>query len=273
MIKEILKKTLFETEIKKISQQRKEIETKEKKTMEAEKELEKRRQALERRVQEILTEERKEIKEGIKRIESRVKEVVESSLNKKVKRISQEIVGALLKYKRRNQVKILIDGENLRRDLEALGREDTDILEVLRESTKALLRENEKSNIIFCDTYEKESEDRMEKEMLYIDLRNNSVEVRLIPPKFIVQEMKRKSRLDALVIVELLRTIEEIEYGRVILFAGDSDYEEPLKEIKRYNIVPMVIASQDSLAQELKRIATTFYLEEFLPKVSERERL
>ena len=84
--------------------------------------------------------------------------------------------------------------------------------------------------------------------------------------------MTWKSRIDPYINVEIMVTTWQPEYGKIILFSVDSDFEASLRKIKEWGIKSAVISSRSSLSKELKAAADqVIYLEDFLTKIAGEE--
>lgn len=172
-----------------------------------------------------------------------------------------------LRRPRVKAVKVVVDGENLLHALKELKRGDIEVSKVLA-SSKDLLEANERiKEIYFYDTYR---EGDLNQAFLRKELKKNTnAKVIIKLAKAIISGMTRKSRIDPYIIVEIMETTWQPEYRKVILYSGDSDFEVPLKKIKKWGIKSVVISSKSSLSKELKTVADqVIYLEELLAKIA-----
>jgi uncharacterized protein (TIGR00288 family) len=67
--------------------------------------------------------------------------------------------------------------------------------------------------------------------------------------------MKRKARTDPAIIVEIMETGHQPDYGVVVLFSGDSDFEDPLRAIKKRGRKAVVVSVEAHLSRELRTVA------------------
>jgi len=176
------------------------------------------------------------------------------------RKTSGEIVNKLNRI-RGDKVKIIIDGENFRRDLERLGFGEA-APEAL-EGLKKLIKEGEiESSILYDSRFPGRKE--TVKEDIWRTLRRRGVEVVTRPLKIGLQQ-GGKSFVDPMVIKEIMMTLLESQYGRIVLFAGDSHYYPAIEEVQKWGVEVTVISSREQLSQELKEIAdSTFYLENLI---------
>ena len=167
-------------------------------------------------------------------------------------------------------VKVIVDGENLFHSLRELKREDIEISKLLANSKEILARGEEIKEIYFFGTYrEGDSSQNLLRKALK---RDAGVKVIMKREKEIISAMTWKSRIDQYINVEIMMTTWQPEYGKVILFSGDSDFEAPIRKIKEWGIKSVVISSRGSLSKELKAVADqVIYLEDFLAKIAGKE--
>jgi len=157
-------------------------------------------------------------------------------------------------------VKIIVDGENLLHTLKELKREDIEISKLLANSKE----------IYFFGTYrEGDSSQNLLRKALK---RDAGVKVIMKREKAIISAMTWKSRIDQYINVEIMMTTWQPEYGKVILFSGDSDFEAPIRKIKEWGIKSVVISSRSSFSRERRAAADQIiYLEDFLTKIAGEE--
>jgi len=167
-------------------------------------------------------------------------------------------------------VKVIVDGENLLHSLKNLQKEEIDVSKIIASSKKLLKKGEGIREVYFYDTYR---EGDLNQAFLKKELKkNNNAKVIMKLEKAIISGMTRKSRVDPYIIVEIMETTWQPEYGKIILYSGDSDFEAPLKKIKEWGIKSVVISSRSSLSRELKAVANQIiYLEDFLTKIDEKE--
>lgn len=154
--------------------------------------------------------------------------------------------------KRGKVVKVIIDAENLLHSLKILNRGDVEIPEILTTLKCFLKKENKIGATYYFETLRKED---LQQQGLRKELKRNGVEAVFKPAKEIIAGMRRKARTDPAIIVEIMKTIQQPDYGVVVLFSGDSDFEEPLWEIKRWGIKVVVISAKTNLSRELRKVA------------------
>ncbi len=167
-------------------------------------------------------------------------------------------------------VKVIVDGENLFHSLKELNRGDTEVSKLLASSKEILARGEEIKEIYFFGTYrEGDSSQNLLRKALR---RDAGVKVIMKREKAIISAMAWKSRIDQYINVEIMMTTWQPEYGKVILFSGDSDFEAPLRKIKEWGIKSVVISSRSSFSRELRAAADQIiYLEDFLTKIAGKE--
>ncbi|MDP1538766.1 MAG: NYN domain-containing protein [bacterium] len=178
----------------------------------------------------------------------------------------QRLLRRLLRPKGR-AVKVIVDGENLFHSLKELKRGDIEVSELLASSKKILKRGEEIKEIYFFGTYREDdsSQDLFRKALK----RNAGVKVIMKREKAIISGMTWKSRVDPYIIVEIMETTWQPEYGKIILYSGDSDFEAPLRKVKERRIKSVVISARNNLSRELKAAADeVIYLEDFLTKIA-----
>lgn len=163
-------------------------------------------------------------------------------------------------------VKYIIDGENLRISLRRLNEElneGGDILGVINNLKKYLDKGEGIKEIYFFDTLW--SDNNRDQMALRKRLKKNNVKVVLKRGKVIISGMTKKSRADSWINVEIMKTITQTSIRKVLLFSGDSDFEAPLREVKRWGIKSVVISSHHDISRELKAVSDqVIYLEELL---------
>ncbi len=158
-------------------------------------------------------------------------------------------------------VKFIIDGENLLKSLKGLKRGDSDILEVINKAKQYLDKGEEIKGVYFYDTLRPDSRTQT---ALSKRLKKNNIEVILKSGKVIISGMIKKSRVDPWIIVKITET-DERDVRKIFLFSGDSDFEAPLKSVKKRGIKSVVISSHHNISRELKRAADQIlYLEELM---------
>ena len=165
-----------------------------------------------------------------------------------------------LKQIRGDKVKVIIDGENFRKGLQGLHfeRDASESLKTLKELIK---EEKIESSILYDSRFPGRTETL--KEEIWSSLRRSGVKVVTRPLKVMLGE--KKSFVDPMVIKEIMMTLLESQYGRIVLFAGDSHYYPAIEEVQKWGIKVMVISSREQLSRELKEIADfTMYLEELI---------
>ena len=167
-------------------------------------------------------------------------------------------------------VKVIVDGENLLHTLKELKREDIEVSKILASSKEILKKGEEIKEIYFFDTYH---EGDLSQGLLRKALkRDTRAKVIMKREKAIISAMAWKSRIDQYINVEIMMTTWQPEYGKVILFSGDSDFEAPLRKIKEWGIKSVVISSRSSFSRELRAAADQIiYLEDFLTKIAGKE--
>ena len=154
--------------------------------------------------------------------------------------------------KRGNAVKVIIDGENLLHSLKTLNREGVEIPEILT-ALKRFLKNDEKIGAAYYfETFRKED---LQQQSLRKELKRNGVKVVFKPAKEIIGGMRRKSRTDPAIIVEIMETGHQPDYGVVVLFSGDSDFEDPLRAIKKRGRKAVVVSVEAHLSRELRTVA------------------
>lgn len=179
----------------------------------------------------------------------------------------KEFLRKIWRSKRGGAAKVIIDNENLFYVLKQLKKEGVEIPEILASLREFLGNDGHIKDIYFYDTLR---ESDLNQRRLKKELARKKVKVIMEPPKVIISGMTRKSMVDPLIIVEIMRTIQQLDYGKIFLFSGDSDFEEPLKEIKKWGIKSTVIGSRINLSRELKAVADQIiYLEELLARIPE----
>lgn len=165
-------------------------------------------------------------------------------------------------------VKYIIDGENLQISLRWLNKEldkDSDILEVINNSKKYLDKGKgeEVKEIYFFDTLW--SDDNRDQTALRKRLKKNNIKVVSKRGKIIISGMTKKSRADSWINVEIMKTITQTSIRKIFLFSGDSDFEAPLREVKRRGIKSVVVSSHYDISRELKVASDqVIYLEELV---------
>ena len=167
-------------------------------------------------------------------------------------------------------VKVIVDGENLFHSLKELNRGDTEVSKLLASSKEILARGEEIKEIYFFGTYrEDDSSQNLFRKALK---RNAGAKVIMKREKAIISGMTWKSRVDPYIIVEIMETTWQPEYGKIILYSGDSDFEAPLRKVKERGIKSVVISSRSSFSRELRAAADQIiYLEDFLTKIAGKE--
>lgn len=167
-------------------------------------------------------------------------------------------------------VKVIVDGENLRHTLRELKREEIEVSKILANSKEILKKGEEVKEIYFFDTYR---EDDSSQNLIRKSLkRETKAKVIMKREKAIISGMTWKSRIDPFIIVEIMETTWQPEYGKIILFSGDGHFEAPLRKIKEWEIKSVVISFKSHLSRELMAVADqVIYLEDFLTKIAEKE--
>ena len=204
--------------------------------------------------------------EGDKKTDEMIRtsgQIIEEEFSKFIREfeeIGEETIKKL-KQIRGDKVKVIIDGgENFRKGLQGLHfeRDASESLKTLKELIK---EEKIESSILYDSRFPGRTETL--KEEIWSSLRRSGVKVVTRPLKVMLGE--KKSFVDPMVIKEIMMTLLESQYGRIVLFAGDSHYYPAIEEVQKWGIKVMVISSREQLSRELKEIADfTMYLEELI---------
>lgn len=160
-------------------------------------------------------------------------------------------------------VKCIVDGENFRTRLRGLGVSTMDgfvqVLWCVFTALRATLRAPVVDMLVFDDGR------RIRKWQVAFQ-RHHSIasEVELYRVRAKNTPDGPRSRVDAAVNTELMKTVLELRYNTVVLCAGDGDYEFALKHLLGWRIQLIPVSTQVGFSETLKRLGNDiWYLESF----------
>lgn len=169
--------------------------------------------------------------------------------------------------RRGNEVKLIVDAENLWQGMKTLfpGSEFWDLLEKMLNLLRQLKREWLVQEAVSFHTYISGEEISWYKKEAWNEFERAGIEVHPVEAEVSEEKDQAKSRVDPAVKVEILETIQDVRFGHILLLSGDGDYFLRIKEAQTNNLVVTVAALERQFAQNLRRQADWIvFLEEYL---------